>query len=371
MIGSTAITPGHENGLSYERPQTSEVLETSEVSFLITQSSALMHFHDQKGIALFLVLWVLTLLSVIVGEFCHAMRTEVNITRNFKEATQAAYLAEAGIHLAIHGLTTTDREGRRGRPEPTGAEDLRWRVNAPIPSVELGAGSATVWIDNESGKINLNSADPPLLQLMLSPFNLDETAVNGIVDAIGDWRDADDLHRLNGAEDDYYQSLPEPYPCKDGPFTSVQELLRVKGITRELFYGGLAEMVTVFPVTARGGGGQRGRININAAPPAVLRALPGMTQDTVAAVAEYRRTQDFRSPADLVMAVPPETADAIRPYLTFQSGPYYTVRSVGAIDGSRTRHAVSATVEMDRRSERGYRIIRWIDNLSPAPGSTS
>ena len=325
-----------------------------------------MHFHDQEGIALFLVLWVLTLLSVIVGEFCHAMRTEVNITRNFREATQAAYLAEAGLNLAVHGLATTARDDRRGRGEAAEAGDVRWRVNAPIPDVKLGAGAATVRIDNESGKINLNTADPPLLRLMLSPFNLDENVVNGIVDAIADWRDADDLHRLHGAEDDYYQSLPEPYPCKDGPFTDVQELLRVKGITRELFYGGLAEMVTVFPITAKGGGGQRGRININAAPPSVLQALPGMTEDLAAAVAEYRRVRDFRSPADLVMAVPPETADAICPYLSFQLGPYYTVRSVGSIEGSRTRHAVSVTVEFDRRAEDGYRIIRWIDNLSPA-----
>ncbi|MBT9438408.1 MAG: hypothetical protein GAS50_04355 [Desulfobacterales bacterium] len=59
---------------------------------------------NENGIALFLVLWVLTLLSVIVGEFCHAMRTEVNITRNFKEETQSYYIAMAGVNRSIAEL---------------------------------------------------------------------------------------------------------------------------------------------------------------------------------------------------------------------------------------------------------------------------
>ncbi len=58
----------------------------------------------EKGIALFLVLWVLTLLSVIVGEFCYSMRTEVNITRNFKDQTEAYYIALAGLNRAIGEL---------------------------------------------------------------------------------------------------------------------------------------------------------------------------------------------------------------------------------------------------------------------------
>ena len=58
-------------------------------------------FRNEKGIALFLVLWVLTLLSVIAGEFCFAMRTEVNMTRNFKGQTEAYYIALAGMNRAI------------------------------------------------------------------------------------------------------------------------------------------------------------------------------------------------------------------------------------------------------------------------------
>ena len=54
--------------------------------------------------ALFLVLWVLTLLSVIVGEFCYTMRTEINITRNFKEGTESYYISVAGLNRTIAEL---------------------------------------------------------------------------------------------------------------------------------------------------------------------------------------------------------------------------------------------------------------------------
>jgi general secretion pathway protein K len=55
---------------------------------------------QEKGVALFMVLWVLILLSGIATEFCFAMRTEVNMVRNFKEQTEAYYIALAGLNRA-------------------------------------------------------------------------------------------------------------------------------------------------------------------------------------------------------------------------------------------------------------------------------
>ena len=63
---------------------------------------------NENGIALFMVLWVLMLLSVIVGEFCYAMRTEVNVTRNFKEQTQGYYIALGGLNRAIGELVRNE-----------------------------------------------------------------------------------------------------------------------------------------------------------------------------------------------------------------------------------------------------------------------
>jgi general secretion pathway protein K len=80
----------------------------------------------------------------------------------------------------------------------------------------------------------------------VNKFDLDDKEKDIIVDSILDWRDNDDLRRLHGAEDEYYQSLPDPYRAKNDDFESVEELLLVKGITPEIFHGGLKNIVTVY-----------------------------------------------------------------------------------------------------------------------------
>jgi DNA uptake protein ComE-like DNA-binding protein len=83
---------------------------------------------------------------------------------------------------------------------------------------------------DESSKLNLNSATNDMLLKL--PGMTDE-----IAGAIADWRDGDSDVGSNGAEDDYYLSLPQPYHAKNAPLETVEEVLLVKGMTPELLYG--------------------------------------------------------------------------------------------------------------------------------------
>ncbi len=56
-------------------------------------------------------------------------------------------------------------------------------------------------------------------------------------DSILDWLDEDDDPRPYGAELDYYSTLPTPYEPTNGPITSVEELLLVKGVTPNMLFG--------------------------------------------------------------------------------------------------------------------------------------
>lgn len=338
---------------------------------------------SERGIALFLVLWVMALLTVIAGEFCYAIRTEVNITRNFKEETQAYYIAVSGLYWAIGELVVNEYVPRQVKA-PDGKEeqeDIRWRINADIPALTFGDGQFKVERENESGKVNLNRAGAPLLKMMLNSFELEEADKNIIVDSIMDWRDKDSFHRANGAEDDYYLSLPQPYKCKNGDFTSIEELLLVRGVTPRIFYGGLKDMVAVnqdkdtdVTVTVHEDEEMENarrlkvyfdfnRININAASPGMLRSLPGMTEDIVQAIMKYREKNDFRSPSDLHLVAGTGVYTAISPYIKFSLSPYYTIKSVGMFKESRTRQGVQAVVKIDRKLKKGYEVIQWIDGL--------
>ena len=154
-------------------------------------------------------------------------------------------------------------------------------------------------IEDETGKIPLNKLvngeeyNPDikemLIRLLSQPeFGLDERKVDEIVDAIKDWIDGDDEVTGYGAESSYYSSLDPPYKAKNAPFDCIEELLMVKGVTKEIFYGtkekpGLAELCYRR---------QRRMININTAPKMVLRALSDeISAELADRMDEYRRKE--------------------------------------------------------------------------------
>ena len=333
--------------------------------------------NDERGIALFILLWILTLLSVMVGQFISDMRTELHITRNLKDSTRAYYMAKAGINGAIAELKGRQLAAEPARALPAGkAENATMsKVNPEMPPIIMGEDRSDVTIWNESGKININRAGGPLLKMMLNPFELDEPQKDVIVDSIMDWRDKDDLPRLNGAESDYYLSLPKPYKSKNGNFESSEELLLLKGVTPEIFYRGLKDLVTVYPPQetepAKGYADQSKRefsfsfnaININAASYDMIRALPKMTDESAKAVIEYRSHQDFKSLTEVIAILSPEVYAAIGSYITLETLPFYTIQSRGTVEGAQTKHVVQALVKIDKKLRDGYQVIRWCDDL--------
>ena len=337
-----------------------------------------------------MVLWILMLLSVIVGEFCHAMRTEVNIVRNFKEETQAYYIAKAGVAIGTNELlkllsapTAIVSVAEDGEEKP----ENPWRINQAMPDFSYGGGFFRIRMADEGGKVNINRAGPGLLRAMLSGFELSDEEKDVIVDSIQDWRDDDNFHRMNGAEEDYYQALPEPYHVGNGDFSSPSELMLVRGITPELFDAGLKEMITVFPGSpktpassaSKASSGKNAaalfnydRINVNAAPYALLKSLPGMTDELAETVITSRENTEFRSSADMISVLGTEVYAAASPYLAVQRSSVYAVTAVGypsvgdaGEDSGRStiQRGVRAVIEVAPDPERQYRVLQWLDNL--------
>jgi general secretion pathway protein K len=314
--------------------------------------------NNKNGIALFVVLWMVALLAVIVGEFCHAMRTEINITRNFKESAESYYIALAGINRAVAELLIREHsKPELVTPEENAYEtdEIEWRVGADIAPVLFGSGAYKVIITNESGKININKADKNTLMMLLNAFDIDEKEKDVITDSILDWRDKDNLHHLNGVEDDYYLSLDPPYECKDSEFDAVEELLLVKGVTEKIFYDGLESMVTVYSETDK--------ININAASEMMLLSMPRMTESAAREIIEYRGSQEIKSLSELNEIIGPDIYAGIKSYISLKMSPFYAIKSFGGITGSSIKEGIEALIKTDAASDKGYRMIRWTDSV--------
>ena len=307
---------------------------------------------NQRGIALLTVLWVLTVLMVIVFSFSYMARTEALSTLSFKEGMEKRFLAEAGVERGILELFY-----RRVNINKVLPEDLEvWKTDGSPYSGQVGDGGYSVKIFDESGRLYLNAPPEQLEQLLrnlIGNLGFEGTTLDTIVDSILDWKDKDDLHRLHGAESDYYQSLPSPYKAKNSNFDTLEELLLVKGVTRELLYGagkqkGLIDFLTVH--------GKTNKININAASREVLLAVPGMTADMVEEIITFRQKQEIKNIQEIGGTVAKNQA-LILPHITVGQGNTFTIESSGYREKPQSGYAVRAIVTLLANSQ--YKILYY------------
>jgi len=209
----------------------------------------------QSGVALVLVLWAITLLAVIAGNFAFSMRNEAQIARNLTSTAQAKAIAEAGVQRAWLELT---------KP-PT--DPQRWQANGVAHELTFANASVRVVLEDESGKIDLNAAPDALLKGLFVSAGLSEEASVSLLDAVLDWRDPDKFRRLHGAEADDYLAAGKSYGPSNAPFETVDELQRVLGMTPGL-YRKLAPALTVYS--------KQPGVNTAVASREVLLAIPGV-----------------------------------------------------------------------------------------------
>jgi general secretion pathway protein K len=245
---------------------------------------------SQRGIVLLLVLWILSILMVIAMSFTFIARTDAHSALAFKEGVENKFLAEAGIEMAIMELVY--RSVNRGQTVTLkGMEILK--TDGRAYTGQLGNGSYLYRVTDESGKININAltdASGIVMKNLLVNSGVSAENADIIVDSILDWKDPDDLHRLSGAESDYYLSLSNPYRAKDAKFDTLEELLLVRGVTPEILYGNGEKQGIIRFLTANSEAG--GAISVNAAPREVLMAIPGMTADLADLVIAVRESDD-------------------------------------------------------------------------------
>ncbi len=209
----------------------------------------------RKAVVLLAVLVVTVILSLSAYQSTETVLAELKAATNSHNAVQARLFAESGIHYAAMMLSTPDNVTNLLNDNPYHNPDKfrdvavsseegsqvagKFRLIAPLDPDDASSGEPfRSGVTDEGGKLNLNTlmkVDPTgqtLIDALLKlPGMTDE-----IANAIADWIDADHTPRSGGgAENAAYSELG--YRCKNGPLDSVEELLYVKGVTRDLLYG--------------------------------------------------------------------------------------------------------------------------------------
>lgn len=226
-----------------------------------------MKAHRQQGVALVLVLWVITLLTVIAGNFAYSMRGEAQIAANLMQNAQAESRADAGVQRAWFELM-----------KPLG-DPSRWRADGALHQFIQQGVTVEVAIYDEAGKIDLNAAPEALLTGLFRSVGVDEPIGSTLTAAILDWRSPGMLKRINGAKEDDYRAAGKDYGPPNAPFQAIDEVQRVLGMTPEI-YRKIAPALTIYS-------GQAG-VNTSVATRGVLLALPGANLGMVEAFLRQR-----------------------------------------------------------------------------------
>jgi general secretion pathway protein K len=284
----------------------------------------------ERGIALVLVLWVVTLLSVIAGSFVYGARSAAMVAGNQVSIAKLRALADAGVHRGVYELA---------KPQ---ADAERWTANGSKHAISLDEAEIILVMRDESAKIDINTANEALLKGLLLSVGLDEDGASHLLDAIVDWRDGDDLTRPQGAERDRYESLGLSYIPTNAPFKTVDELNRVIGVTPDL-YRKLVDALTVYS--------RLPGINSTLAPRQVLMALPKATEADVDA---YLAQREDALSAGLVPTAFPQAAG----FETAEGAGVYNFRSIAKVtDGA--QFVRDAVVRIGQDPKQPFSFLHW------------
>ncbi len=229
--------------------------------------------NSQKGIALVLVLWVLLLLTIITGSFSLMARMDSLEANTLLSGTQALMSAEAAVNLAVLALRDPD-------------DETRMRADGRVYETELDGVKVEVSAIDERGKLDINAADELTLANLFTGNGMEPDRAELLAAAVMDWRDEDELERVNGAEEDAYLAAGLDMGPANRPFMMTEELLQVIGMDYE-FYRKLEPGITVFS--------RAGEPDPAFAPVEALMAMPDITHEEAMNFVQERNS---RQPGD-------------------------------------------------------------------------
>lgn len=263
------------------------------------------------GFALVAALW---LLVAIAGVAAALQAVAVAARRSAINSQQAAELHWAGRGAIAHTLARLDRElAQAGRGDGAGRA-----LPAPARYV-IGGREARVQVADPRARVNVNRAPPSQLARLLTALGVEAGAAARLAAAIVAWRDT---------------AAVAPPPFGDAPFAplgrafgEVDEVAMVPGMTPSV-YRLAAPYLTVYG---------DGRVNVNLAPAAVLRSLPGVDAATAARIVTHRAGASFHNAFELVAALGTGARDRIqRQFGTFVDMTAYVPRDLlvtATVDG--------------------------------------
>lgn len=329
---------------------------------------------SRGGMVLIFALWVLGILTILAVSVAAGIRQKIFLVARLDERSRMSYLLEAAVKKTA-GYIHQEMEVSSFVFTPTVKMNLLNNASE-LSSITLGRDQAGVgyvpedgtdvhWgVVDEESKINLNKTKIlPLTTLLINVLSLKDEDAAKLALALLDWRQFGEGEVTGFFSEDYYTNLQYPYPKKSANYETLDEMLLVSGVTKQM-YDKLINYVTIYG---------DGSVNINTASKEVLMAL-GLPDALIDKILTVRRGKDgidgtaddhvFLQPYDVaaeINAIIPlqipeaQAIDALTMsgILTTNSF-YYTIEATGKLAGRSAPRKVRAVY-----SSREDKIVYW------------
>jgi DNA uptake protein ComE-like DNA-binding protein len=190
------------------------------------------------GFVLVAVLVVILLASMVVVSLLFHVKAEETAAAASAASEQAWAAAMSGVQEAMRVAAASKpgeldwRDNRNAFRERFVCDDGtdRWFFTVYAPADPDARDDLRYGLTDEAGKLNVNiAAETNLLRLpRFTP---------ALAQALLDFIDFDNTQRPEGAEQEFYDALPQPYTIRNGPLDTLEELLLVRGFTPALLFG--------------------------------------------------------------------------------------------------------------------------------------
>ena len=318
---------------------------------------------SRRGVALLSVLWLAAALSAIALTVANMVRAETERSMTNKDALRAYYLASGAIDRALLYMQWGPQYSN-----PDGSPKY-YRYPMPVMRFDFPSGIASVEIIPENSKLNLNLAPAPELKNLLLALGVDPARADGITAGILDWRSPSPGGSFTEF-DQYYLSQTPSFRARHSSFEEIEELLLVRGVTPDLFYGsysrnpdgrliphaGLRDCVSVY--------GAANAMDVNTIQPAVMQAI-GIPPDIAAAIVVLRNAAPIHGMDQLASV---QSSVPAMGRLGLMTNSIMTLRATARLKLpggklSDARRSVSALVKFQMNgADPPYNILRWYDN---------
>ena len=277
------------------------------------------------------VLWILLLLAIMASGYAGSTRLRALTAANQIEVIKKRYdeksALERGYYEYLKYVRNQTLLFQREEIETlTGKAVKLWYPRYKPYLLEKDSGTMAIQIRFTDSYFNVNTLSAVLWDRILQLCGLeDQGQRTPIRDALLDWIDTDNLHHLQGAETEYYLKQTPEYYCKNNKIQVLDELLLVRGVTPDLYYGnddhpGLVDFLSVY--------GAEDKVDINSASPAVFQLIEGLEDGERTEIFSFRQKTPFRQLNEVSKFVAPDTYTQMQRYFKVVTAPAAVAVSV-------------------------------------------